>query len=303
MMLRVCYRLPLRQISKLFLQLPGLSVSPGAVTRQIQRVAKWMEKQYHRLKQAIRAAEVVHADETGWRTNGKNGQLWAINTKRHTLYHVDKSRGAKVIAELLGKAFGQRADGKTQTLVSDFYTVYDQFDALQQKCLVHLLRELRDTVAKHPALAGHEFFTSCKQLVQEMLKLKKRWDEISPANYRRQVKQIEKRLAELAGKTWDDPQAVRLGKRLKKYQSKLTTFLHHKEVDGTNNAAERAIRPAVVMRKITGGSRSDKGARAWAILASITRTAEQQGRDVYETIKTLIKAEWSGKATKLLAGS
>jgi transposase len=301
MVMRVCYRMPLRQITRLFMQLPGLKISPGGIVKQIKRVAKWMEKQYHRLKLVIRAAEVVHADETGWRTNGKNGYLWAINTKDHTLYHVDNSRGGKVIAELLGKAFGQGdGDGKTQTLVSDFYSVYDQFDGPQQKCLTHLLRELRDTVAKYPELAGHVFFKRCKKLTQDMLRLKKRWDQIDREDYQRQVKRMEQRLAELAGKQWNDPQADRLSKRLKKYQEKLTTFLHHKEVDGTNNAAERAIRPAVVMRKITGGSRSAAGARAWAILASVMRTAETQGRDVLETIKTLMKAEWSGKNVALL---
>jgi hypothetical protein len=246
---------------------------------------------------------VVHADETGWRTNGQNGYLWTINTPDHTLYHIDKSRGAKVIAELLGKAFGRDGQGKSQTLVSDFYSVYDQFDGPQQKCLVHLLRELRDTVAKYPELVDHTFFKRCKELVQDMLGLKKRWNEIEAQDYQQKVQQIEQRLADLAGKSWNHPQADRLSKRLKKYQSKLTTFLHHKEVDGTNNAAERAIRPAVVMRKITGGSRSEGGAKAWAILASVMRTAEQQGRDVFETIKTLIRAEWSGRDIALLANT
>jgi transposase len=300
MMMRVCYRMPLRQITRLFMQLPGLKISPGGIVKQIRRVAKWMEKQYHRLKLVIRAAEVVHADETSWRTNGKNGYLWTINTSDHTLYHIDKSRGGKVIAELLGKAFGHDGQGKTQTLVSDFYSVYDQFDGPQQKCLVHLLRELRDTVAKCPELADHVFFKRCKKLTQDMLRLKKRWDQIDRADYQRQVKRMEQRLAELAGKPWGHEQADRLSKRLKKYETKLTTFLHHKQVDGTNNAAERAIRPAVVMRKITGGSRSAAGARAWAILASIMRTAETQGRDVLATIKTLMKAEWSGKDIALL---
>ena len=294
MMMRVCYRMPLRQITKLFMQLPGLKISPGGIVKQIKRVARWMEKQYHRLKLLIRAAEVVHADETSWRTNGKNGFLWTITSGDHTLYHVDKSRGAKVITELLGKAFGHDGQGKTQTLVSDFYSVYDQFDAPQQKCLVHLLRELRDTVARQPHLANHPFFKRCKKLTQDMLRLKKKREQLNEDDYQHQVKLIERRLAELAGKTWGDSDADRLSKRLKKYENKLTTFLHHKNVDGTNNAAERAIRPAVVMRKITGGSRSAEGARAWSILASVMRTAENQGRDVLAAIKDMMKAEWAG---------
>ncbi len=297
MMMRVCYRLPFRQVTRVFLDLPGLKISPGAIVKQIRRVGQWLQKQYHRLKWAIRAAGVVHADETGWRTNGKNGYLWTLSTADHTLFHVDRSRSAKVIAELLGKAFGGRGD---QTLVSDFYSVYDQFDGPQQKCLTHLLRELRDTIAKRPELAAHELLVRCKRLVQDMLRLKKKRDKLKAAEYWRRVERVERRLRELAGRQWNDPDADRIGKRLNKYQAKLTTFLHKKEVDGTNNAAERALRPAVVMRKITGGSRSAEGAKAWAIVASVMRTAEQQGKDVLESIKTLLKAEWADKETSLL---
>lgn len=296
MVMRVCYRLPLRQITRLFQQLPGLKISPGAIVKQIKRVAKWLEKQYHRLKLVIRAAGVVHADETGWRTNGKNGYLWTLSTAGHTLYHVDRSRSAEVIAELLGRAFGH--DG--QTLVSDFYSVYDQFDASQQKCLTHLLRELRETVARRSELAEHEFFKRCKRLVQDMLRLKKRRKELKSAEYEHQVGLIERRLEQLAVARWNDADADRLAGRLSKYRTRLTTFLHKADVDGTNNAAERALRPAVVMRKISGGSRSETGAQAWAILSSVMRTAEQQGRDVLETIKTLLRAEWAGKDIALL---
>lgn len=291
--LRVCYRLPVRQVVKLFEQLPGLKLSPSAVTKQIRRLSRWLEDEYDGLKLVLRAAGVVHADETGWRIDGKNGYLWTLTNATHTLYHVDRSRGGQVIADLLGEAFGG-------TLVSDFYAVYDRFDCRQQKCLTHLLRELRDMVGKHPEFSGHVFFKRCKSLVQEMLRLKKRQTTMPTCVYIRQVKSIETRLGNLGRKTWKEADAERLAGRLRKYGSRLTTFLHEAEVDGTNNAAERALRPAVVMRKITGGSRSESGAQAWAILASVMRTAEQQGRDVVETIKTLLRASWAGKNIALL---
>ena len=136
--------------------------------------------------------------------------------------------------------------------------------------------------------------------LQDMLRLKKRRGKLKAAIYWRRVERVERRLQDLAQRRWNDPDADRLAGRLNKYRTKLTTFLHKKDVDGTNNAAERAIRPAVVMRKITGGSRSEQGARAWAILASVMRTAEQQGRDVLDTIKTLLRAEWSGQDIALL---
>jgi len=291
-MMRVCYRLPLRQITRLFLQLPGLKLSPGAIVKQIRRLGKWLEGQYDRLQIVLRAAGVVHGDETGWRVDGKNGYLWALTNPTHTLYHVDRSRGAKVILDLLGKSFGREGGGK---LVSDFYNVYDKIGGTQQKCLTHLLRELRDVIAKRPELKTHAFFKRCKTLIKAMLRLKRRRAELEAAAYEHQVKLLEDRLLALSQTTWGDKDADRLTKRLAKYREKLTPFLHHADLDGTNNAAERALRPAVVMRKITGGSRSESGARAWAILASVMRTAEQQGRDVVETIKTLLRSAWAGE--------
>jgi hypothetical protein len=291
--LRVRHRLPLRQISDLLEQLAGLKVSPGALARQMQRLAGWLTGQYQRVQQALRGAGVVHADETGWRTDGRNDTLWALTNANHTLYHVDRSHGGKVIAGLLGKAFGG-------TLVSDFAAVYDQFDCPQQKCLTHLLRELRDLAAGRPAFGLHPFFRACKRLLKQMLRLKRRRAGLPAQEYARQVKSVETRLQTLCGRAWGDADADRLAARLAKYGNRLTTFLHDQQVEGTNNAAERALRPAVVMRKITGGSRSGAGARAWATLASLMQTAWQQGRNVLETIQALLQAAWDGKNVTLL---
>jgi transposase len=294
--MRVCYRMPLRQITALFQQL-GLKMSAGAIARQLQRMSRWLHGQYHRLQLSLRLARVVHADETGWRTNGKNGYIWTLTNAHHTLYHIDRSRGGKVIAGLLGSDFGSDGEG---TLIADFYGAYQQFAGPQQKCLAHLLRELKDSATRRPELSGHTFFNKCKRLIKEMLKLKTRREQLRPAAYQHQIQLLEKRLSKLGQERWNDVDADRIAARLRKYGGQLTTFLHKKEVDATNNAAERALRPAVVMRKITGGSRSAAGARAWAILASVMRTAQQQGRDVVATIQELLKAEWSGKQATLL---
>jgi transposase len=85
--------------------------------------------------------------------------------------------------------------------------------------------------------------------------------------------------------SWDGPQARRLAKRLERHAGELTRFLWHDQGDATNKAAERAIRPAVVIRKISGGSRRPADARATAILLSVLRTAQQQNRPMLETSK------------------
>jgi transposase len=286
--LRITHRLPFRQVTQVFADLPGLSVSPGAIARQVQRVADWFDGDFEKLMVAVRCSEHVYADETSWRTDGKNGYLWAVTDPTHTLYHVDKSRGGKVIRKLLGKAFGG-------TLVSDFYSAYSTMDCKKQKCLTHLLRELTESAEKSPAFAEGSFFKLSKRLIKQTLKLKGQWETLGDERYFGRVNRLEKRLEELASADYAEANAKRIGKRMRKHHKELTAFLREKALDGTNNAAERAIRPAVVSRKISGGSRSKNGAQAWAKLASLLRTANQQGKNVVGTITSLLMAAWASE--------
>ena len=292
-LLRMQYRLPYRLSTQLLADLPGLTVSPGAVTKQIRRMSHWLAGEYDRLRVFLRCAPMAHMDETPWRINGINQWLWTLLDDRHTLFHVDKSRGQKVVEKLLGEVFGG-------VLVSDFYCGYSRLSSRKQKCLVHLLRELRETGIKSPAFAKGSFCRRLKRLLKEMLLLKKNKPEMEAQAYQRRGRQMEGRLKELAQPRWEEPHADRLAARLRKHEKELTVFLWEDAVDGTNNAAERALRPAVVMRKITGGSRSERGARATAVLMSVLRTARQQNRPLFETIKTLLMNAWAGKNPGLL---
>jgi transposase len=286
-LLRVKHRLPFRSVAEVFADLPGLSVSPGTIARQVQRVAGLLEKDYQGLLLELRAAEVNYADETGWKTDGQNGQLWAVTNPTTTAYHVDKSRGSKVIQKLLGKAY-------SGTLVSDFCSAYSPMDCKKQKCNTHLLRELVTCAKESPEFAAGKFFIKSKRLIKEMLLLKGRWDKLGDRRYFARVKRLEKRLESLANGSYELADEKRIAARMRRHRTELTAFLHQKNLDGTNNAAERAIRPAVVARKISGGSRSKAGADAWAKLASLVRTAGQRGLDVLGTIKSKLQAAWAG---------
>jgi hypothetical protein len=293
--LRVVHRLPFAQVVSVLAGLSGLSVSRGGVARQLRRLGEWLGPYCERIKLALRASPRVNGDETGWRTNGRNGYLWAVTDpeRGHTLYHVDKSRSGKVIKGLLGEAF-------PGTLTCDFYSAYGRLACPKQRCLAHLLRELKDTARDSPGFAASVFHKRCRRLVRDMLALKKCWPELDDAAYTRRACRIEDRLDELAKGNYGEPDANRLAGRLLKHGTELTRFLWEKDLGGTNNAAERALRPAVVMRKITGGSRSAAGARAWATLASLMRTASQQGRNVLETVKQLLMEHWAGKPAMAL---
>jgi len=301
--LRVTHRLPFGQVARVLADLPRLTVSAGGISRQLRRLGRWLDPYYERVKLALRASPRVNGDrsgnrrlprdETGRRTNGRNGYLWAVTDERHTLYHVDKSRSGRVVEGLLGRGF----DG---ALTCDFYGAYNRLDCPKQRCLAHLLRELRDTADKHPAFAAGAFRRKAVRLVKDMLALKRRWGELSDRRYTARARRIEGRLEQLAKAEYDEPNATRLAKRMRKHRTELTRFPWDKDLGGTNNAAERALRPAVVARKISGGSRSDQGAAAWARLASLMRTASQQGRNVLETVKQLLVEHWAGKPAMAL---
>jgi transposase len=296
MVLRVAHRLPFRQIQRIFLDLPNFSISPAAVADQVQRVARWLEGDYEQMILKLRCAKVVHADETGWRTDGKNGWLWTVANSTHTLYHVDDSRGGKVIVELLGKAFGG-------TLVSDFYSAYSKIDCKKQKCLCHLLRELVESAEESEAFKTGPFFTQSKRLIKQMLQLKSRWDQLNDDAYTSRACKLEDKLDRLLQVSYDESNTKRIAKRMRKHRKELTAFLWDKDLPGTNNAAERALRPAVVARKISGGSRSDNGAEAWAKLASLLRSAGQQGQRLLETVQAMLTAAWAAeKPPTILTG-
>jgi len=135
-MLRVRHRLPFRQITQVFAKMAGLKLSAGGLVKQVKRIAGWLEAEYQKLILKMRASKVIHADETGWRIDGQNAWTWVFTQPLLTLFVTDKSRGGKVIRDILGEAFG----GK---VVCDFYGAYDGLDCQKQRCLTHLLREIK----------------------------------------------------------------------------------------------------------------------------------------------------------------
>jgi hypothetical protein len=292
--LRVRHRQPFRQIVQLYKDMPGLSISAGGLVKQIKRLSRWLDGKYQDLIRQMRASPHVHVDETGWRIDGKNFWLWAFTDPTFTLYHVDESRGGKVPLKLLGKAFGG-------TVIADFYGAYDRLNGNKQRCLTHLMREVKETGERDESFADTPLARKLLRWCREALRLKKRWSELPDAQYEMKASRLEDRLdaiirlepeqADRACPPHADAQ--RLCKRLTRYRSELTRFLWQEKLDGTNNAAERALRPAVIMRKITGGSRSREGAAAWAKLASLLRTADQCQLGVYEAAKKLVTDYWA----------
>ena len=155
------------------------------------------------------------------------------------------------------------------------------------------MRETKELGESHADFADSPLSRKLLRWCQDALRLKKCWEELPDAGYEMRASRLEGRLDQLIASPQDHPDARRLCKRLSRHREELTRFLWDKEMEGTNNAAERALRPAVVMRKITGGSRSRSGAAAWMKLASLMRTADQRGLGVYDATQKLVLEHWA----------
>ena len=263
-----------RQVVDVFnahLQLP---VSEGGLTQVWHRLADTLKPWYERIWKDCYDAAVLHADETGWHLNGALVWLWCFCTPRETFYAIESSRGHATLEKYFTEAF----DG---VLVTDFWRAYDAVDAtMNQKCWAHLLRELKAVEARPNGSRDDwlAFAKPLRRIFTDAAKLNAA-ENVPPGERDSKVCRLHARLAELACADWAHPDARRLAKRLAKDAAALLTFAEFPGVPGTNNAAERAIRPAVVMRKVSYGSGSERGSSTRAVLMSVYRTLKQRSLD------------------------
>ena len=277
--------LPYRKVARVLKDLCGLTVSPGALPKQVRRLGGWLSApggSYDAIRDRLRAGTFANADETGWRVNGVNHWLWAITNPHATLYHVDKRRSAEVVRNVLG-------DGFAGHLVSDFLPTYNALPYKAQKCIPHLLRDIERSTARSPPFAASPFRKRLKRVAKDMLRLKARWDQFGDDAYEMRASRIADRLDNLAQTASEDKDVKRLARRLRRHAPALAAFLLVRDLPGDNNAAERAIRPAVIIRKVSGGHRGGTTATASAVVMSVMRTVRQQGRHLIDTVKGLVQ--------------
>jgi hypothetical protein len=283
--LKTVCRVPIGQIQGLLNTLFGVRISVGQIAEILHDVAETGESEYEKILSHIRGSPVVCGDETGWREDGVNGYLWSFSSPQARYYTYRHSRGSIVVKEVLGEEF-------TGVLVSDFYAAYNIYDGLKQRCWVHLMRDLEALMEKNPDLPQLAVWVGMVADVyyraKETTKAKHRDDE------RRRLRQgFEEELLCLCRPYVGDksaPQRV-LSERIKRFIAELLTFVQYPEVPSENNAAERAIRPAVVARKISGGTRSEKGSRTSSVLRTLFETWTVQGRNTLDACKQMLASQ------------
>jgi len=282
--LKTVCRVPIGQIRKLVSALWGLSISEGEIAEILHDVAELGESAYEGLLETVRGSPVVHADETGWREDGVNGYIWSFSSPDVRYYTYRHSRGAVVAKEVLSDKF-------IGTLVADFYAAYNFYDGPKQRCWVHLCRALKELVEKNPeepeVALWREAVVDLYHRAKESVKVERTELERS-----RLKTGFESELLALCRPYIGAKTAVQrvLAERMKGFISELFTFVADPAVPSENNAAERAVRPAVVARKISGGSRSDRGSKTCSILRTLFETWALQGRNTIDACQEMITA-------------
>jgi transposase len=269
----------LSQIVEVFNFHLQMKITSGGLIDMWDRVQEILFPWYEAIQKEALHSAVLHADETGWRVEGKTHWLWCFCTRDLTYYMIDRSRGSPALLKFFIEEF-------SGTLVSDFWGAYNAVAcALRQTCLVHLLRELEQTEHyKSPGANWPAFAKKLRRLLGDAIRLGRRKAEIPPKEYASRRARLTARLQELIATDWNNAHAQRLIKRLRRHQDDLFTFLDQENVPFDNNHAERSIRPAVILRKNSYGNRSQRGADCQAVLMSVFRTLKQRGHDPIRTV-------------------
>ena len=269
--LRTTLRMPVRRVQAYLETLHGLHLSVGEIAELAHDVSQQLQPEVDALKAEMRNSNVVHGDETGWRENGQNGYVWAFVTDGPTAvryFEYDRSRSHWVARRILGADF-------RGWLVTDFYAAYNLIPGRHQRCWVHLLRDLHTLKESHAdepevlqwGMAVRTLYDEgCAWvLAHPAPTLPERWAEYALL-YQRACA-----LGEQYALKYEHPCST-LAKRLLRHQDELFQFVLVPGLPADNNLAERSLRPVVVMRKISGGSRSDKGTRTRLTLVSLLHT-------------------------------
>lgn len=274
--------LSLGQTSKVLQLGFGLQVSRAGIYRALARMAERAAPTYEQLIVTARHSLVNWMDETGWRVGGRSQWLWVAVSESVTVYSILPGRGFAQAAWVLGADY----DG---WLLHDGLRLYYGFRrANHQSCLAHLIRRCRDIIAISLPSASR-FARQVKGLLRHALELRDRHasQRMTRHGLATATGRLEAGLDELLNRTFRNPHNIRLAKHLRHEQPHLFTFLHCPGLDATNNVAERAIRPAVIARKVWGGNRTWNGARTQQILMSVLRTGWQQGKDTFALLVDL----------------
>ena len=271
--LKLDARIPSNKITSVLNSMFGIIISDGEIYGILNQLKVAFGDYYNELERKIKEALIKYKDETSWRTNGKNHWLWIFINKEVALYVIERKRNSRVSEDVLGNQ-----KGKIE--VTDRFEAHHKFSkdngSLQQICWSHLLRNSKDLAGYYPEARYVHKRMKCIYKRAKEGKIKKEkllhWIDL------------------IGSRTYRSTEVYKFVKAIcRKHREDLFRFVDNPEVESTNNRAERGLRHAVVMRKISGGSRSDKGAETTANLLSVLQTAKLQSNNHFNFMMDLLQ--------------
>jgi transposase len=289
--------IPVRKAPLVLALLTGMKLTQGAITRDALRQARgWVGQKYQELRATVQDSPAVYTDDTGWKVAGENAHLMAFDTDLATIYQVRPRHRHQEVQEVIpinyqgvmGTDRGRSYEDKTFRGVK------------QQKCLAHLQRTLGDVLARKKGRAR-----DLAEGARELLRLAvKGWEDYRSGDreeFDRWAPEVRLALNyHLRDRPLRDPDNQKLLRMLRRYHQRgdLLRFLEQPEVEPTNNRVERALRPAVIARKVSQCSKTWPGADAFAAFTSVIQTLLKKGApsSVLETLADLFRAPTSQTA-------
>ena len=246
----------------------GFSLSRGSIKPLKSKAAQYYKATYQKLLNDITTGKLIHADETSAQPLQK-GYIWVLTNMESVVYFYTETREGSTVQEMLHDFQG--------VLVSDFYNVYDSFDCPQQKCLIHLIRDLNNDLVRHP------FDEEFKDLVQYFALLLKPVIEtvdrfgLKKHFLKKHIIAVEQFYKYLSKQDFRSETSNKYKKRFEKNHDKLFTFLNYDNTPWNNNNAERAVKSFAMLRNGFVGKSSEKGIEEYLILLSIYETCKYRG--------------------------
>ena len=285
--------IPYRKTAELFQELFGLKFVPASALGFDRKAAARGRPIYEDLREKIRASDVVHADETSWRSDGVGHFVWFAGNENLAFFHIDRHRSTDVAKTIFGEDF----DG---TPVRDRYAAYNGIGVDWQTCLAHILTKAKEISGEHALLPQTEKDTAtgpfCDRVMDLCSRLCDAGQKLKSGDIPwKAAAKIEKRFVTELNNICKQTLRFKPAQTLRTYlagpeQKFLFTFLRRPGVPPTNNHAEQSLRHLVIFRKICFGTRSESGLKTHSILPSLVQTARRQGVHPRKFLQTLLTA-------------
>jgi transposase len=255
-----------------------LDVGPGSLAKLLRRSADLFEGVTKRLIEEYRQAPVKHADETGWRTDGKNGYVWLFATPDLSLFQFGKTRSSKVPLAVFGKG------PLPGTLIVDRYAGYNKAPCQIQYCFAHLLRNVEDLEKEFPDEKEVSVFVAVAA-PQLSLAMRLRTQPISDDEFYCRAATLREEIKSTMTQPARHQGIRRMQDIFRENEHRLFHWADNRAVPADNNLAERDLRPSVIARKVSFGSITDAGAKVRSTLSTVAATIHKRRGSVARRIK------------------